>query len=115
MSVTGPELIDKRLDGAEKAVLKLRLPAELLYFKGHFPESPILPGVVQIDWAIRYAREIFPLKGDFKGMEALKFQQVLLPGEEPELELEFKPAKNSVFFRYLSKRGRHSSGSVIFG
>jgi 3-hydroxymyristoyl/3-hydroxydecanoyl-(acyl carrier protein) dehydratase len=115
MNVTSPELISKKIEGGEKAFLKLRLPADLLYFKGHFPQSPILPGVVQIDWAIRFAREIFPLAGDFKGMEALKFQQVLLPGEEPELELEFKPAKNTVFFRYLSKRGRHSSGSVIFG
>jgi 3-hydroxymyristoyl/3-hydroxydecanoyl-(acyl carrier protein) dehydratase len=115
MTVKDPEILSNASEGPEKARLKLRLPADLLYFKGHFPSAPILPGVVQIDWAIRFAQSQFKIQGEFKGMEALKFQQVLQPGEEPELELEFKPAKNSVFFRYVSARGRHSSGSILFG
>lgn len=115
MSLTRPEILSTQAESAQKTRLRLRLPADLLYFKGHFPAAPILPGVVQIDWAIRFGLEFFPLNGEFKGMEALKFQQVLQPGEEPELELEFKPEKNSVFFRYVSPRGRHSSGLLLFG
>jgi 3-hydroxymyristoyl/3-hydroxydecanoyl-(acyl carrier protein) dehydratase len=115
MSRLQPEILSQERDGAEKAKFRLKLPADLLYFEGHFPSSPILPGVVQIDWAIGFARSLFPLQGEFKGLEALKFQQVLQPGEEPELELEFKPAKNAFTFRYLSSRGRHSSGTAFFG
>ena len=115
MKELDPEVLGTEREGGEKATLKLRLPAGLLYFKGHFPSSPILPGVVQIDWAIRYGLELFPVQGSFKGMETLKFQQVLQPGEEPELHLEYKPAKNTVTFRYLSARGRHSSGVLLFG
>ena len=110
-----PEITATTRDGSAKVTLRLLLPPDLHYFKGHFPISPILPGVAQLDWAIRYAREYFPIQGDFKGMEALKFQQVLLPGESPDLELEFKPEKNSAQFRYVSARGRHSSGNIFFG
>ena len=110
-----PQIVSQSREGGDKARFKLKLPADLLYFEGHFPSSPILPGVVQIDWAIGFARTLFPIQGEFKGLEALKFQQVLQPGDEPELELEFKPAKNAFSFRYLSSRGRHSSGTAFFG
>jgi 3-hydroxymyristoyl/3-hydroxydecanoyl-(acyl carrier protein) dehydratase len=109
-----PEIESIQRSGDDKARLQLLLPPALIYFQGHFPSSPILPGVVQLGWAIQYARELFPLQGEFNAMEALKFQQVLQPGDRPSLELEFKAPKNSVFFRYLSERGRHSSGSLIF-
>ena len=115
MRVLLPEVLASEVQGPNKIVLKLRLPADLLYFEGHFPGHPILPGVVQTDWAIRYGREKLPVTGDFKALEALKFQLILQPGDEPDLELEYKPERNALSFRYLSPRGRHSSGTVIFG
>jgi 3-hydroxymyristoyl/3-hydroxydecanoyl-(acyl carrier protein) dehydratase len=114
MSATLPELLSTSKDATGKALLRLKLPLGLLYFQGHFPESPILPGVVQIDWALRLGRELFPLQGEFQGMEALKFQQVLQPGDEVDLELEFKEPRNALAFRFSSPRGRHSSGLLLF-
>jgi 3-hydroxymyristoyl/3-hydroxydecanoyl-(acyl carrier protein) dehydratase len=115
MNSTEPELMASRREGADKARLSLRLPTDLIYFKGHFPQFPILPGVVQLDWAIRQAPLLFPLQGAFRAVEALKFQKVLQPGDEADLELDYKPEKNSVFFRYVSARGRHASGTLVFG
>lgn len=115
MSVLLPEVLETRREGDHKVTLKLRLPAELLYFKGHFPGAPILPGVVQTDWAIHFGRELLPVKGDFKALEILKFQQVLQPGQTPDLELEYKAEKGALAFCYVSAKGKHSSGTVVFG
>jgi 3-hydroxymyristoyl/3-hydroxydecanoyl-(acyl carrier protein) dehydratase len=101
-------------ENAQKVKISLQLPESLLYFKGHFPDAPILPGVVQTDWAIHFGRQFFPLKGEFKSLEVLKFQKVLRPGDTPTLELEFDAEKNGLQFRYMSTHGRHSSGTIFF-
>jgi acyl-CoA synthetase (AMP-forming)/AMP-acid ligase II/3-hydroxymyristoyl/3-hydroxydecanoyl-(acyl carrier protein) dehydratase len=98
----------------ERVQLELTVPPDLLYFDGHFPQQPILPGVVQLDWAIAFAREYFPLPPLFRDVAMLKFQQVIVPGATVQLELVHDVAKGSVQFRYLSAAGQHASGRVLF-
>jgi 3-hydroxymyristoyl/3-hydroxydecanoyl-(acyl carrier protein) dehydratase len=109
-----PEVLSQQRPGPGRLQLQLRLQPELRYFKGHFPGAPVLPGVVQIDWARHYALERLDLKGDFAGMEALKFQQVLQPGNEVELNLEYNAERGRLKFQFVSARGRHSSGVLLF-
>jgi acyl-coenzyme A synthetase/AMP-(fatty) acid ligase len=100
---------------ALRAVFVLEAPSDLLYFDGHFPQTPILPGVVQVDWAMQLARECFALPPLFCGMHALKFQRVIRPAMLFSLELLHDPAKGSVAFRYFSAEGSHASGRLMFG
>lgn len=46
-----------KIEGSELTV-SLFLDPKLAWFKGHFPEQSILPGVAQIDWARLYAAKI---------------------------------------------------------
>jgi hypothetical protein len=96
-------------------VFELRAPSDLLYFEGHFPGSPILPGVVQVNWAINYARQYFDIPPVFCSIHALKFQKVVQPENPFELELVFDPKKSSLSFSYHSLAGQHSSGRLLFG
>jgi len=99
----------------QRVLLELTAPTNLLYFDGHFASAPILPGVVQVEWAIRYGRQYFDLPPQFRAVHALKFQQVILPDNPVQLELLHDAHKGSLQFRYVSASGQHASGRVMFG
>jgi 3-hydroxymyristoyl/3-hydroxydecanoyl-(acyl carrier protein) dehydratase len=68
-------------------VLQLDVPTDLVWFDGHFPGDPILPGVTQIGWAIAFAREHFGLNADPHKIDRVKFLQPTRPGARLELKL----------------------------
>ncbi len=85
-------------------------------FDGHFPGHPVLPGVVQLDWAERFGREAFVhLLPAFAGLDQLKFQQVIPPGARVELELQCDEAGRELRFALRSASGAHASGRLRFG
>ena len=100
---------------AHEAVFELVAPRNLLYFSGHFPDRPILPGVVQIDWVIACARQCFDLPPLFRGVHALKFQRVILPETPVRLEIIHDHAKSTLSFQITSALGRHATGRILFG
>ncbi len=92
----------------------LSVPQGLCYFPDHFAVFPLLPGVVQIDWAVAYAKTYFTLATATKRLEQVKFQAPIRPGDTVQLVLQFEAQKNRVSFYYDSARGRHSSGRIVF-
>lgn len=100
---------------AERAVLHIETPESLPYFKGHFPEKAILPGVAQIEWALQFGRELFTLPPEFLRLEAVKFQQLIVPGTRLTLELTWTQAKGSLQFKFTSEAGTHGSGRILLG
>jgi 3-hydroxymyristoyl/3-hydroxydecanoyl-(acyl carrier protein) dehydratase len=92
--------------------LKVRLDPGLHWFEGHFPEGGVLPGVVQLHWAVTWARKELGLSGSFSGLKQLKFSKPLLPGEEPVVEL--RPEAGGLRFSFETARGKHCSGKALF-
>jgi 3-hydroxymyristoyl/3-hydroxydecanoyl-(acyl carrier protein) dehydratase len=111
--VVKPHIISLTQD-ADKIFMQLRVPRELGYFEGHFPEVPILPGIVQIDWAIQFAAQHFSVTAPVRRVKGLKFQQVIYPAQLLELELAYEPANKKLAFRYSSENSKHSAGAIIF-
>jgi len=83
-------------------------------FQGHFPDAPIVPGLAQIDWAIRLGEQAFGPLGDFASMSHLKFQRAILPEEPIELRLTLHPVKGTLAFEFHGNDGRKSSGTLSF-
>lgn len=96
--------------------LELGIPPDLAHFTGHFPRTPVLPGVVQIDWALALAHELFDaLPPCFKGMEVLKFQQLARPGDQLQLTLRFDRERGKLHFAYRNGDAPCSSGRILLG
>ena len=112
MQISGlPTLLEQHWQG-DDLVLRLHLDPELPWFSGHFPGAPLLPGVVQVHWAMHYGRQLPGLVGEFGGMSQLKFQRPLRPGQECELHLCWLADKGQLQFSYRLGDEHASSGRV---
>jgi 3-hydroxymyristoyl/3-hydroxydecanoyl-(acyl carrier protein) dehydratase len=92
----------------------LELTSDLTPFDGHFPGTPILPAVAQIDWAMRIARDSFALPAHFRGLRALKFLHIVQPPAAITLELARSTDGRSVSFSYVRAGTACSSGRIEF-
>ncbi len=106
-----PTLLSQVLDG-HTLTLQLRLDPELVWFAGHFPGAPLLPGVAQLHLAIGYACEQWAIEERFSGLEMLKFQRPLQPGVEVTLQLSWQAESRKLQFCYLKDGEAASSGRV---
>jgi 3-hydroxymyristoyl/3-hydroxydecanoyl-(acyl carrier protein) dehydratase len=94
--------------------LALRVPLDLIYFPGHFPQAPVVPGVVQIDWALALAATRLGTPLRCKAMEALKFQHLLRPGDRADLTLHHDAARGKLHFAYRHGDKAFSSGRLAW-
>ncbi|MBX9705566.1 MAG: hypothetical protein K5Q00_04870, partial [Gammaproteobacteria bacterium] len=106
-----PELVGSTIDTENnRVILELFVPKALEYFEGHFPETPVLPGIVQIDWVINFAQQFFAVeKSRILSMDNIKFTQPILP--EYTVVLELALADNVLSFKY-SQAHTYSSGKI---
>ena len=100
---------------ADSIRLGLRVPEDLVYFPDHFASYPILPGVVQLAWAEHFGKLFFTIDKPFSCMEVVKFTQVIQPGNDLVLALDWKAAMGKLYFNFSSERGTHSSGRMVYG
>ncbi|MCX4160848.1 MULTISPECIES: AMP-binding protein [Paraburkholderia] len=114
---------DARADGAEVLAetrdgdalrYELRVPPGLVHFDGHFPGLPILPGVVQIDWAIRLASEHFTNVREVASIDRLKFLVPVPPGAVLHLTLAHDAARRRVQFGYRLGERDCASGVIVY-
>lgn len=93
--------------------LDLYIPKTLELFRAHFPRFGILPGVVQVDWAMNYGREHLEIAGTFKRLRRLKFLHPILPGATIVLSLTCE-SPGTLAFTYRNSERACSSGCADF-
>ena len=110
-SIAEPVTENLRID--ENSVsAELTFVPESIYFRGHFPGVPILPGVVQTHFAYVFAKRFLNVPAAPKRILKLKFVRIISPGETVSLTLERRG--NDVAFTY-SKAGAPCSSGVLCG
>lgn len=91
-------LIDKILevDPGKRAVGIKNVTNNEPFFQGHFPEYPVMPGVLLVEAMAQTAcvaglmlEENKGKLGMFAGIESMKFKRQVVPGDTLKLEAEF--------------------------
>jgi len=108
-----PQVLNIEIN-ADSIQLGLRVPEDLLYFSGHFPGYPILPGVVQLAWVEHFGKLFFVIDQPFSSMEVVKFTQIIQPGDELTLSLDWNATSGKLYFKFSSELGMHSSGRMVY-
>ena len=93
--------------------LGLDIPQDLGWFRGHFPDMPILPGVVQLHWAVIVARAVFEFPDSPLEVKRLKFKNVIIPPKVLELSVSVH-VSNEVQFEFYSSDEQYSQGRLVF-
>jgi acyl-CoA synthetase (AMP-forming)/AMP-acid ligase II/3-hydroxymyristoyl/3-hydroxydecanoyl-(acyl carrier protein) dehydratase len=92
----------------------LRVPRTLVHFAGHFPGLPILPGVVQIDWAVRLASERVPAVRAPASIDQLRFMAPVPGGAVLRLVLTHDATRRRVQFVYRLGERDCASGFIVY-
>jgi 3-hydroxymyristoyl/3-hydroxydecanoyl-(acyl carrier protein) dehydratase len=91
-----------------------QLQPELTWLSGHFPGEPILPGIVQLNWSIGLGQLLLGIQGEVVSVQSLKFQQIMIPGDQFTLHIEYCPTRNRLAFQYRRADDFYSQGRVLF-
>ena len=98
-------LVDKvlELEAGKRVVAQKNVSANEPFFQGHFPEYPIMPGVLIVEalaqtagLAVAVIEENKGKLGVFAGIEELKFKNQVVPGDILILEAEILMSKLGV-------------------
>jgi 3-hydroxymyristoyl/3-hydroxydecanoyl-(acyl carrier protein) dehydratase len=97
---------------AEAVHRVLHVPPDLAWFMGHFPSEPILPGIVQVGWAVNAARVLTGRAEGPASVQQLKFKSPIRP--QSIVDLALARVDGGVTFAFRSARGECSSGRLLY-
>lgn len=102
-----------RDERGDSLFLTLEVPSDLDCFDGHFPGFPVLPGVVQLHWAVDICREHFGFGEAVCDIRRLKFKSVVTPPATLELELT-RTGPHEARFAFTDSGKLCSQGRLVF-
>lgn len=94
------------------AEIRFTLAPDLIYFSGHFPEHPILPGLAQVHIARLIAEQIWGFEPPSSDLSRMKFRHVLKPGDQITLKLAVDRAKGVLRYQYVMNGGEAAAGEL---
>jgi 3-hydroxymyristoyl/3-hydroxydecanoyl-(acyl carrier protein) dehydratase len=110
---TKPEVL-KRDQRESGCLVHLRVPTNLACFDGHFPQIAVVPGVCQLKWVIEEIESFCQKSRAITSMEAVKFHELLTPGQEFCLEFAWKAETGRWIYRLFCGERKISSGRLQF-
>jgi 3-hydroxyacyl-[acyl-carrier-protein] dehydratase len=94
--------VDEVIDLSDKKIVAKRdIRADEFFFRGHFPDEPIMPGVLIVEalaqtggvMLLRENKGKIPL---FMGIDKARFRRVVRPGDTLVMEVELIQARSGI-------------------
>ena len=98
----------------EPNVFAGRVPLDLTYFGGHFASFPLVPGVVELQWARDLAARYPWGRQSIARVENLKYQQFIRPHDEVSVALQYDAGKNKLTFKITGNGKPCAAGRIVF-
>ncbi len=111
-SAVDVDVLDERVVGAS-LVRVLRVRDVVGSLEGHFPGSPVVPGIVQVQWALDAVRRLTQRTATVDRLEALKFKAVIRPGQRVEVVVELCAVADVMRFRISCGETVFASGRCV--
>lgn len=107
-----PRILSLTDDGS---CIRLRVEAteDLCWFRGHFPNQPVLPGIVQLHWAVIVVQSCFGFSAQPTEIKRLKFKKVVTPPQVLDLFV-FRKGDNEARFEFYAAGEQNSEGGLVF-
>ena len=80
---------------AEVPHATMSVPREHAIFAGHFPEMPLVPGVMLLEWTLREAARALSVEPRRLRIRESKFFSPLRPDEQAELYFRIEAARHA--------------------
>ena len=96
-------LLDQVFLDGDVAIGKKKFRGDEWFFRGHYPNNPIVPGVILCEVLGQSACALFKDQLDgrlpyFTGLDKVKFRHPVLPGDEIETRVECIRSMGNVYF-----------------
>ncbi|MBR5304008.1 MAG: acyl-CoA synthetase [Candidatus Gastranaerophilales bacterium] len=104
-----PLILDRKYSEKE-AVIQLYFYHNCNFFKGHFENYPVLPGVVQLYFASFFAKDAFNVECTSGQFRKIKFSNLIKPDKVIFLRLEH--TERGVVYSYFDEENTYSSGQL---
>lgn len=108
----GPKVLGITIE-SQVTNIQLDVADGLSWFRGHFPGQPVLPGIVQVHWAVQACQILYGFTRPPMEIRRLKFKRVITPPRPVNLRL-IRQDGYGVQFVFASRNDEHSEGKLIF-
>lgn len=108
------ELISHESISENEVILTCIVPKEYIYFRGHFPDFPILPGIAQIHSIVKYCKQFFAITKNPNCLANIKFKNIIFPNDSFRIKLLRNTSANTVSFTFINDDKILASGNISF-
>ena len=107
-----PEILGVRKEG-ERLEVELRIPKDLACWPGHFPQYPIVPGVLQLQWVVEEIARWTGSTPQLTQVDVLKFKTPMLPGQYARLCITRDADATRFEFEIAQEEVVYSQGRIV--
>ncbi len=96
----------------DRAEIVIEFPPSIVWFEGHFPNEPVLPGIAQVHLAAQWSERLWDWKPASANLSQVKFRRIIRPGSTVRLKLTRDPAAQRLKFAFVLDDIVASEGTI---